>query len=424
MISGAAIAAYNGSHTITRTGEDAFSIPVDYVGGGTITAHSGGLGTTPLTITSAGHGLATGDRIRVSNAGVLAYNGEYSVTTVDVDRFQIGVEVRAANGGLGRWAPAPGGAWKHASAAIQAAANGTPEENDAQAAALGIKVDGYSDTRGEDAIAAVVGAIVDAASDSGATSPDGLTSSLIEVGVEALASRVVRYPLQEMAPTGDYSAFIRAADAEPGETRLFPESAAVAAAAAAQAAFDERESNPLKTSTIAALQAQLAEAVENKALAAAARALEKVFGAAARANRTELPMRGTFAVGSGDATLRAKLGPGEDLGQPGLTGVVILPAMHPTNPFRHRRHPDHTVGFDIVRKLRFDFDGEPDDPLDRAGFGVSRITGTFREEITKPANRKQGGLHKPLGPNQDRGLIVEGTFELSRISMIDTLNAK
>jgi hypothetical protein len=47
---------------------------------------------------------------------------------------------------------------------------------------------------------------------------------------------------------------------------------------------------------------------------------------------------------------------------------------------------------------------------------VQRITGVYREEIF--------GLHKPLGPQQDKGLKVEGRFELNRISLIDALNAR
>jgi hypothetical protein len=106
-----------------------------------------------------------------------------------------------------------------------------------------------------------------------------------------------------------------------------------------------------------------------------------------------------------------------DLGPAGLTGAIYLPANHPTNPFRHRRHPDHTAGFDIERSIRLDFDGSAGDPLQAAGYGVDRVTGTYREEIF--------GLHKPLGPdpaNSPIGLKTEGRFQLNRISFIDTLN--
>lgn len=98
---------------------------------------------------------------------------------------------------------------------------------------------------------------------------------------------------------------------------------------------------------------------------------------------------------------------------------LFLPASHPTNPFRHRRHPDHTSGYDIERVIRLDFDGAQGDALEAAGFGVDRVTGTYREEIF--------GLHKPLGPEPDTdpvGLRTEGRFELNRVSLIDTLNTR
>ena len=64
---------------------------------------------------------------------------------------------------------------------------------------------------------------------------------------------------------------------------------------------------------------------------------------------------------------------------------------------------------------RIDFDGTTSNGLMRVGFGVDRVTGIFREEVS--------GLHKPLGTNKDIGLKVEGAFRLDRISLIDTLNA-
>ena len=82
-----------------------------------------------------------------------------------------------------------------------------------------------------------------------------------------------------------------------------------------------------------------------------------------------------------------------------------------------RSHPDHTTGFNIERQIRLDFDGASGDALEAAGYGVDRISGTYREEIF--------GLHKPLGPdpvNQPVGLKTEGHFQLNRISTLDTLN--
>ena len=66
--------------------------------------------------------------------------------------------------------------------------------------------------------------------------------------------------------------------------------------------------------------------------------------------------------------------------------------------------------------VRLDFQPASAGIPERAGYGVDRIRGVYREEIF--------GLHKPLGPQQDIGLRVEGTFELNRVSLIDTLNAR
>jgi hypothetical protein len=98
-----------------------------------------------------------------------------------------------------------------------------------------------------------------------------------------------------------------------------------------------------------------------------------------------------------------------------LTGNIYLGADHPTNPFRHKWNPMHRHGYAITRALTINFDSaSSSNALSVAGFGVDRITGTYREEIS--------GLHKPLGPNQDIGLITEGTINLERVSLIDTLN--
>ena len=81
----------------------------------------------------------------------------------------------------------------------------------------------------------------------------------------------------------------------------------------------------------------------------------------------------------------------------------------------HRRHTDHSTGYNITRNLNLQFDSATStNGLALAGFGVERLTGTYREEIF--------GLHKPLGPDQDKGLITEGVISLNRISQVDTLN--
>jgi len=137
--------------------------------------------------------------------------------------------------------------------------------------------------------------------------------------------------------------------------------------------------------------------IRDKALGAAIDALAPVFAYASRSLLSELPVDGAFGPSGG-----------------GLAAEVVLPANHPTNPFRHRRHPDHTVGIDIRRLVNLSFDPQDQQSLTRAGYGVDRINGVYEEEIF--------GLHKPLGPGKDVGLKVRGSFQLNRISLIDTLN--
>jgi hypothetical protein len=290
-----------------------------------------------------------------------------------------------------------------------AAAGPAQVETDVRAAATSafgeafrIKVARYTDSRGEDAVEHVVDAIVQRAEEAHSAT-GGVTSiledELVAVGNQALAADVARYTVSGHVPTPDYNTFVTSDD--------YLASAAIAAEAAAEGAVFERENNPLWTE----------QSVKNAALLAAANALSDLYEEAARAVRNSLPMDGKFEPGRGDPrmTWEIKQGAEAALGDPGVTGLISLPARHPTNPFRHRRHPDHTAGFNILRKIRIDFDASPSNALERAGFGVERITGTYREEIE--------GLHKLLGPDKDIGLKTEGKFELNHISLIETLNA-
>jgi len=98
-----------------------------------------------------------------------------------------------------------------------------------------------------------------------------------------------------------------------------------------------------------------------------------------------------------------------------LTGTIYLGADHPTNPFRHKFHHDHQHGYAITRELTVTFDSaSSSNALSAPGFGVNRITGTYQEQIL--------GLHKPLGPNQNIGLITTGPLTLTRVAMQSTLN--
>jgi hypothetical protein len=284
-------------------------------------------------------------------------------------------------------------------ASIGSAMLGEPETAAALTAALQARVQMYDDARSTDAVNAVLAAMAADALAKSAQTEGEISASAAKAGRSALANLVARYPLHVKTPTLDYNAFI-------GSSALSGAPAA-AASAAAGAAIGERAANPLYT------RASLYSAAK----VAAVSALRSAYGVAARVMRTELPLAGTFAPGSGDPRPISSLAQPSDLGPAGLTGRIYLPASHPTNPFRHRRHPDHTTGYNIERVVRLDFDGVSGDSLEPAGYGVDRITGAYREEIF--------GLHKPLGPDpvaNPIGLRTEGRFELNRISLIDTLN--
>jgi hypothetical protein len=89
-------------------------------------------------------------------------------------------------------------------------------------------------------------------------------------------------------------------------------------------------------------------------------------------------------------------------------GLIRLSEEFPTNPFRHKYHPDHRKGYEIMRQFSIRFDGQPGDALAEApGFGVHRLSGVYRETIL--------GLHKVP-------LKVEGKVNLNRISSVAVLN--
>jgi len=252
----------------------------------------------------------------------------------------------------------------------------------------------YSDTAASDTFESVLDAIIETATSF--TNSSALELEIAEAaetaGIAALEA-APRFSLPTLTPTVDYTTFVQAdefMDCVPG-----------AAEAAAVAAVAEKKNDPFSDE----------ESLTDAARIAATEALRSVYILAAKARRTELPMAGTFGPGIGDPRLTSDAGVGS-LGDAALECEISLPASHPTNPFRHPKHPDHTVGIDIRREIRMDFDEAPG----RSDAGLDRMTGIYREEVF--------GLHKPLGPKSDTGLKVEGTFELNRISLIDTLNAR
>lgn len=284
---------------------------------------------------------------------------------------------------------------------IDTAMRGTAEAIAAITESINAKVAFYDDTRSADAVDAVLEAMAAAALANNNLPASDIEQLSKEAGRSVLSDMVARYPLPLMTPTIDYDAFVTSVE--------FAGVAQTASDAAAEGAITERAGNVLWSTNSIFASAKIA----------ALNALQSVYSIAARAMRTELPLEGVFAPGSGDPTPIATLTQPGDLGAPGLTGRIYLPANHPTNPFRHRRHPDHTTGYNIERMIRFDFDGEDGDEPIAAGYGVDQVSGTYREEIF--------GLHKPLGPdpvNSPIGLKTEGHFELNRISFIDTLNTR
>jgi len=395
-ISGAGAAVYNGARAITRIDANSFTIPVAFGGNPAVKGswavqnnisawQEPAVKTT--TVTSNAHGLTTGDRIVITGAGKTAYNAAHEVEVLGANTFSIPVTFDAADGNpgtKGTWAPELSGSWRKLTA-IHAAVEGDPKVNDARTRALQVKVAAYDDTRAAAAIAAVLAAIEQAAADAEETLPKVIAGLAGTAGREAQASAVARAALAAQIPTPDYTAFIRAND--PRFTD-FREIAPVIAAAAALGAWNESQ-NVLHTDTT----------VQNKAKEAILAAIPSVYATAARALQPELRLTGNF-------------GPGAT----GLTGTISLPANHPTNPFRHRRHPDHTTGLDITRVLTLNFDGAAGDSLAATGFGVENISGTYAEEIH--------GLHKPLGPQKNLGIKVSGAFTLHRLSRIDTLNGR
>lgn len=284
---------------------------------------------------------------------------------------------------------------------VLAAMRTTPAAGVAITAGLLAKADRYDDTRAPDAIDAVLDAMAAAAFANRAQPTATIKSLADQAGRAELADRVADSTVPTTAPTLDYDAFVQSA--------AYQGAVATAADAAAEAAIAERAGNALFTDA----------SLQGAAKTAASQALRGAYVEAARARRSELPLAGAFGPGSGDPRLVSELAQPTDLGPAGLAGTVILPAAHPTNPFRHRRHPDHTTGYDIRREIRFDFDAASGGAAESAGYGVSRVVGTYREEIF--------GLHKPLGPTPATapiGLKTEGRFELNRISEIDALNAR
>lgn len=104
-----------------------------------------------------------------------------------------------------------------------------------------------------------------------------------------------------------------------------------------------------------------------------------------------------------DAALDLEGGLGQNLE---CGGLVVLDKSHPTNPFRHKFHPDHANeganAYTIQRALKLQFISAIQNTA-----GADQLPGTYEETIT--------GLNRAP-------LKVQGTVTLTRVSSASALN--
>lgn len=101
-----------------------------------------------------------------------------------------------------------------------------------------------------------------------------------------------------------------------------------------------------------------------------------------------------------------------------LTVALTLESEAPTNPFRHKFHPDHNnknelytqfveEAYPVSRAMSFAFSATAPAGSPQVTYGSSELGGTYRETIS--------GLHR-------NDIVVEGLFRLSRVSVSPVLN--
>lgn len=233
----------------------------------------------------------------------------------------------------------------------------------------------WSDIRSLDAVNSIVATAAEAAAEQVMNSISGsLLKSKIEEAMLSAALAIPAAPVFRATPSTDYTGFVSNSNYSLAATTA-------AKTAATEVAFQYNAG------------VRSAKELRFYANRAVTKALTSTREAAAVIPQHEIRLLGNLAPG---ATLE---------------GSLHLPALAPTNPFMHRRHPDHTEGFPITRRMVITMDPTV---VGNAGYGVSTISGSYFEEIH--------GLHKPLGPSQNIGLRTRGVFTLNRISIVDTLN--
>jgi len=87
-------------------------------------------------------------------------------------------------------------------------------------------------------------------------------------------------------------------------------------------------------------------------------------------------------------------------------GELLMDAMHPWNPYRHRYNPEHSTGIAMTRRIQMTFlDSDPDPILQ--GLGMAESVG---------GNRLMGHYEEQLLEGSSRPIAVKGTFRLQRLS--------
>lgn len=90
------------------------------------------------------------------------------------------------------------------------------------------------------------------------------------------------------------------------------------------------------------------------------------------------------------------------------TVTITCGAEHPTNPFRHRHHPDHRKGIRLERTLKITL--PPADPAALEHDGVLAFSGTYEETV------------KGILPASADPILVRGDITLRRVNDIATLD--
>lgn len=101
-----------------------------------------------------------------------------------------------------------------------------------------------------------------------------------------------------------------------------------------------------------------------------------------------------------------------------VSGTLVVPETAPTNPFRHKYHPDHDnldatfrnfvpEAYRVTRQIELTFTQFDPTGVATPDYGYNTLAGLYREQVS--------GLHKD-------DLHVSGVFRLSRVALTSELN--